>query len=102
MDRGKWTPGPWRVSTRANSDRLGICGLVDTVPVMIAGTWLRPTVGEEAANAALIAAAPEMAAALDKLLDEFESRTELDDWTEGEKAAVDKARAAIRMAKGEK
>ena len=47
MDRGKWTPGPWRVSTRANSDRLGICGLVDTVPVMIAGTWLRPTVGED-------------------------------------------------------
>ena len=67
MDRGKWTPGPWRVSTRANSDRLGICGLVDTVPVMIAGTWLRPTVGEEAANAALIAAAPALLAALEEV-----------------------------------
>ena len=67
MDRGKWTPGPWRVSTRANSDRLGICGLVDTVPVMIAGTWLRPTVGEEAANAALIAAAPALRAAIEEL-----------------------------------
>ena len=63
---------------------------------------MRPTVGEEAANAALIAAAPEMADALETLMRYDGSGDNRRGDGQLLVDAIDKARAALAKARGEK
>lgn len=90
MNQPKWTPGPWRHAAKASS----VVGLpvIGPMGAAIANVHARD---EMMANAALIAAAPELAAALERLLGDFDEHP--NDFT----ADWHTARAALASAKGE-
>lgn len=91
------TPGPWRVAPSvAFRGSLDIDGPVGHGHV--ASTYCLPT-DEECANARLIAAAPDLLAALVRLR-EWVRHPGRDDSPENE-AVIDQAEAAIARAKGE-
>jgi hypothetical protein len=95
---GTHTPGPWEL----RGSRL----VTDSNGVVIAERIGSNGPGTPEANAALIAAAPELLAALEGLLSEryaLEEPEEFDEagnWTSNSPASV-KARAAIRKARGQ-
>ena len=97
---GKHTPGPWVVGQSG--------GVIDRRGCAVAKVQDMPgqDSGERAANAALIAAAPDMLEALRELLAEryaLEEPEQFDaagNWT-SDSPASEKARAAIRKATGE-
>ena len=59
------TPGPWGVP---DWHQLGRIDVVDSGGRIVAAVYLRDALGEEAANARLIAASPEILAALEHIL----------------------------------
>jgi hypothetical protein len=73
MEDTKHTPGPWAVRITGESEKLnyqlGIEAVVETEFDTICGLLCEPD--DEAANARLIASAPELLAALDKLAKEI-------------------------------
>ena len=107
------TPGPWKFNqpyiVKANSDPNGSCG--DSVIAITSNTVSHVRFAanvasfEDAANARLISAAPELLEALQAMLSAMWNHFEYyhdgddDDWTSCE-LALDKARAAIAKAKG--
>jgi len=124
---GNWTPGPWRVE-QGTTLIWGDCKTIDVdgfdrmgKPVASAEHekyWARVdsekmAEGEVEANARLMAAAPDLAEALEALLGALETRGIELDWmssptplirllnTESEEATVERARAALAKAKGE-
>lgn len=68
---GKWTPGPWRVQSTEADD--GVSFIYSGAPgdVYCIARMMRFTGGpsSDSANAALVAAAPDLYAALDALID---------------------------------
>ena len=94
MSESKHTPGPWRV---------GVTSDAGEVDVIAEGGWFVAVAcdsagdGDTEANANLIAAAPDMLEALEKLVSRI-------DETRGPTAdtALAAARAAIKKARGEK
>ncbi len=91
------TAGPWSVSDETdiygteNDPANGCIGRVD-----VAHVYLRTVPGRTEANAALIAAAPDLLAALQSLHD----RARLYGGTKGGKMDLEQARAAIAKATG--
>ena len=92
MSNAKHTPGPWQVN---NNDPLQVCDSDGEKRGCSPIANTRGKRGEAKANARLIAAAPELLAALESLLD-------YDNLGAYERANVRKqSRAAIAKAKGE-
>lgn len=91
----KHTPGPWRVI----EDRVPGALEIYAEEKAIAELWRRSSTQEEMANARLIAAAPKLLKALEKMLRCFSDY----DGTHGdlENSATDEARAAIAKARGQ-
>lgn len=95
------TPGPWSISqsrglysgeARNLYTVSGACGTICTTP--------NPSVADNAANARLIAAAPELLDAMREMLRQFADHEQYDE--DGyDTAAINKARAAIARATGE-
>lgn len=70
MSNTKHTPGPWYVQDNTDQDGDGHQLRVDSDEGVVAQCGRKPFVDEQSrANAALIAAAPEMFAALKRLVD---------------------------------
>ena len=82
------TPGPWKVSDKRDAD----CSVVTSPTGPVAKTYWTQNVPEMRANAHLIAAAPELLAALKALEGSFEKHRPKTMW--------DAARAAIAKAEG--
>ena len=102
MDAPKFTPGPWHVHPfRAQVDTFvwTDAETLDPVPVC-ALLWLtdRRSEGETEANAHLIAAAPELYAALEKLYNRLLDKLE---WPEEYESELASARSALAKARGE-
>lgn len=106
MKEFKGTPGPWRVSEkrgdlidiRHNSNGIGAISL-NLAHVVARQSWLK----EAEANAKLIAAAPELLAALRDIIEAstpFHSALEIDQQFDGE-ALYSNAVKAIKKASGE-
>jgi len=93
MNEECFTPGPWKIR---------MSGSVGTDRMLIASVYPmedeRPE--ENAANARLIAAAPDLLAALQELADDIADRFDMDSpsTNPGMKSAVKQARAAIARA----
>jgi hypothetical protein len=92
------TPGPWETSVLSDGSEWGACaaGGGDMI------AWVEPTADpdEEQANAHLIAAAPELLAALVEYVERHEAEHMNGATPEG-LPEYDKAVAAIRKARGE-
>lgn len=92
-----FTPGPWHVATRRNefhSERVFAAG--SRYIACIGGS--DDTVGEQKANAHLIAAAPELLEALERVVAEIIPATENSPMAR----VIDQASSAIAKARGEK
>lgn len=83
------TPGPWR------SDG---CEIIGNSRIVATVTWCSGFEAEDASNRALIAAAPDMLAALKSCVAAFELHAEPPGFTETEWLAVEQARATIEQA----
>lgn len=109
------TPGPWSVGQQIGAGSLRIIAPKDTHgQFTVAETWDIPTpdgMEAEEANARLIAAAPELLEALERLTEKVARANDLqhsrksrtiptEDWSELYQLAAE-ARAAIAKAKGE-
>ncbi len=102
MSENKWTPGPWtkgRYGDLTGSNGKKVC-------VYDAGIGLAmcDPAAEDRANAALIAAAPAMAEALEALLKwvaPIAGDNRDDDASENELKTVQMAEAALSLARGE-
>lgn len=97
MAETKWTPGPWNVAGYLN----GSCAVAAKTLIARVYSESFRDLGNETANAHLIAAAPDLYEALDRIADiveveRREGRTEMD----GETIAI--CRAALAKARGEK
>jgi hypothetical protein len=98
MTQAKHSPGPWRVSVRhrvgIDGQRLGIDGRCDAIgwPQAIIYNAGMPHDPEALANAQLIATAPELLAALERVTKFF---GDLPGWGRDAKEELDVARAAI-------
>lgn len=92
----KHTPGPWKASTQPQPNGCPIIGARGLMVAMLAHSVNEPDQKETAlANAALIAAAPQLLAALRGMVDSYER--------EGHRSknpALIAARAAIAKAEG--
>lgn len=97
--RAAYTPAPWNAVT---------VGLVEGRPltqVMASGRWIADAVyttddvSEAEANARLIAAAPDLLAALESAIDQIEG-VGVEDWAGAEGLDFSDARAAIAKARG--
>lgn len=89
------TPGPWRASPWSAAE-MAVNATVDGKPFLVAGYSLP-------ADAKLIAAAPELLAALEQFVAEYVELVESGDagfWSAEDEAKVIKARAAIAKATG--
>ena len=100
-DKPKWTPGPWyKCGTRRDSYNAITSIKVGSAPAyMIAETFGAPKGDLSQVNARLIAAAPEMAEALAKLLIRY--RIDAGEECYQDDPASVAARAALRKARGE-
>lgn len=104
MQREGWTPGPWELCYLGDhSDFDGNSRVVigDGIRLAVVHTDGRP---EAEANARLIASAPDLAEALDQLLDLYVSLAVSGDagsWDAEKEAEVKDARAALAKARGE-
>lgn len=86
------TPGPWHVRND------GSVGSVQRGGMVVAQPCIEPkNQGDQAANARLIAAAPEL---LDALEGMREALAECEGWTQDQQSAYGKALAAISKARG--
>lgn len=99
MSETKWTPGPWRVHSK--SPHL----VVDDQAYEVATTHTgfgcpRPRAGVRIANAALIAAAPDLYATLEYLTDLLVDLAPMGKYTERPFCLVN-ARAVLAKARGE-
>ena len=91
--RTPWAPGPWMIGKmRYGYDHVILTASDDPVALVVVAGWDKRSA---AAHATLIAAAPDMAAALAHLLDYF------DGGIQPSEMAVAKARAALALARGE-
>lgn len=98
MSGPKHTPGPWEV--RRGSD--GYIRQVVGPKGRIVSRWnglAAPTSNEGEANALLIAAAPDLLACLEQMVERHEALGRPDDGWDG--LYIDEAKAAIAKAKGE-
>lgn len=106
MSAAKHTPGPWRVDPR--TDRIVADSMSVGKPVVldVARTFPRRGKQETDANARLIAAAPDMKAALLPLLEVVDEEIEQrkfsgnDEYWQGLQALSDAGHAAIARAEG--
>jgi len=92
------TPGPWSISPTSNpSSEFGIVAIDGTI-VSRLDYWHDEAEAESEANARLIAAAPELLAALRELLleDDFDGSPDLNHWRE----LTSRGRQAIFKAEG--
>lgn len=100
MKEFKGTPGPWRVSEkrgdlidiRHNSNGIGAISL-NLAHVVARQSWLK----EAEANAKLIAAAPELLEALQRMV----SKAHKQNWNDAYPEELQSAQAAINKALGE-
>jgi hypothetical protein len=110
------TPGPWVVGTETrgeeictihgcsnqpSEDRLGQTWVYVHFPRFVNGEWFNPTPENKWADATLIAAAPELLAALQDMLDMREMHLNSRVHPKGEIEVVQSARAAIAKATGD-
>lgn len=96
MSKAKHTPGPWKVASAAACAEIEVMEIAEVAHLRVipaAGGW--PAPGEPEVDASLIAAAPELLEALQRLIDSGDVRDA------AEKGAVSMARAAIAKATGE-
>ena len=92
----KWTPGPWGKHHNGCYWDVGVkqeCSVIQIHPSTCIGVQME-------ADANLIAAAPELYDALDGLLSELGSTSEIDLFSWG--ISTNEARAALAKARGEK
>ena len=83
-----WTKGPWRIDKRASTR------IIDDADTTIASAGLASRIYEEAmANTHLIAAAPDMATAIDNLLNST-------DYCDDSRPLMDALRTALAKAEG--
>ena len=100
MGKFKGTPGPWRVSEkrgdlidiRHNSNGIGAISL-NLAHVVARQSWLK----EAEANAKLIAAAPELLEALQRMVNKAHKQN----WNDAYPEELQSAQAAINKALGE-
>jgi hypothetical protein len=102
------TPGPWRVNVFLNVLRekltcqMAVHQLGPSLPILEATFFHCGSVDECAANAHLIASAPELLAALKNITEDYAERFDLDSESTnpGIKSSIEQARAAIAKAEG--
>lgn len=108
----KHTPGPWRIAYDGRGNPVITAGfaadpvtqarhvwVTTLAPLDLGPLWYRIDEAEREANAHLIAAAPQLLAALRVFCEVWESGEE-DDWRGALDDVADVARAAIRKAEG--
>lgn len=88
---GKHTKGPWHTANGCQ---------IRSAKHQIARAWMMRN-GEGAANAALIAAAPDLLEALELLLETRIQEKHAWNWQPGESPLHDRCKSAIARAKGE-
>lgn len=96
-NKAKHTPGPWIVSSDGKAVRSS-ADIMANYRRNVVNAGKRDDVEEMAANLALCAAAPELLAALERVLECHRLKISLDT----NAGAVEQARAAIAKAKGDK
>ncbi len=97
----KHTPGPWyQVGFWVEHEDDSVADICTCNPDDFGQGHIKRSQSEIVANAMLIAAAPDLLAALEELLPRFENLRELAGF-EAESDAAIRARAAITKAKGE-
>ena len=97
--KAQHTPGPWTAIVKLNNGHWRVVKRWYGKPEPVAAIRSSSTVGRESANAALIAAAPDLLAALQMFLEQYGS-----DGTDPDRESrpeIKAARAAIRKARGE-
>lgn len=92
-----WLPGPWRYGVPAKGGRGVVVDANGNVVCVVEGGPLRREV--TVANAQLIAAAPDLLACLEQMVERHEALGRPDDGWDGR--YIDEAKAAIAKAKGE-
>ena len=97
MSAPAFTPGPWQY-LRSPSGPIRV-GPSHNCTVAVAPF---PPAGDQEANVRLIAAAPELFEALDEMLREFGVDGHGAEFKDGECRVVDRARAALAAATGER
>lgn len=101
----KWADGPWRLEGSWKPDAVSLGGWLSMGPSGPPLFELNPITGtpaEISANAQLIAAAPELYEALERLVSHWEARAENDPDTFGlNEDGLPQARLAMRKARGE-
>lgn len=100
-ESNKWTAGPWEWDYEELDENNAIVWLVDDPNMRVCFLARCDAVETTHANARLIAAAPEMAAALEGILDDDDASTSLADQRSRWVARMDAARAALAKARGE-
>lgn len=91
------TPGPWHVETEPQGSKGNYTQY--TIQPHIADVFYMNQTGE--ANARLIAAAPDLLAALEEILEHVEWRRRIAHETTGPNDCTHRARAAINKARGQ-
>lgn len=89
----KHTRGPWARQGQWNTSR-GTAEVIESATAGIVGAWLPASEDGRHADADLIAAAPELLAALRLCADQMRT------WTAEDEAALEAAEAAIAKAEG--
>lgn len=100
MDKGQHTPGPWAATPQGQIYHQPTMGPGEFVPQVSIGQVYGPSLNPDAkANTHLIAAAPELLAVAEGILDALEHK---DRWTSvSRRFAAQSLRAAIAKARGE-
>ena len=96
MSKTKHTPGPWHISTNTHAMRI-----ISNHCVALAEVYARESVEKQVANAHLIAAAPEMLEALERITEMWQE-SPCSSYPKGTLAFIqDIIEPLIRKAKGE-
>ncbi len=101
MQAGRHTPGPWRISDGESRGERSICICTDEVNICVMSDGDGDGSDGQLADACLIAAAPELLAALRALLESYAAYVDIDGVMNADIAEpVTAARAAIAQADG--
>lgn len=107
MSAPAFTPGPWRIAKRGEDEAFYVVERDEPNEpsrhaYRVAHVLDYNELQQNAANACLIAAAPDLVEALDEMLREFGVDGHGAEFEDGECRVVDRARAALAAATGER
>jgi hypothetical protein len=100
MSRSKHTPGPWKIATDKDGNLIHGVVTNETHIASVGGDYQTDELRQ--ANTRLIAAAPDMLEALERIAHIEANRIGVSTWKDLASESIDIARAAVAKAKGGK